>query len=584
MIKKFLNLINRKKLLLLLVFFLTTISAYSQCTGCNVTNPSTGTFLANTTYCFTEDKTFSDVTFANNVKICIAEGKKLTIQNNINYTGSNPNVIFEISGTLLFGQSPQINANLTINIQRTGILQAGSSGANGFTFNGTGQNTLTNYGKVDVGVLGFGQGASTNLIDNYGILNIGGNINIGGATTFRNSGTINIQSSYNNNSNSVYINCGTINSNTGFNLGGGRVINTGIFNVGTGSVDMSTNSRMENYGNMLFKGSVNGSGNAVLYNEGLLRLTTLQMNGGSIKGPTSSSKKGYVYLINTTNSNGMKVGPNLDFTRYNSYDPNVKNSNQGQSQIFNGNPVFIDSNGNTVANAAAANVTYACTTCPALVTNIGVCSNTDGSFPPVAVNDTYTISPSSGSGTSVLSNDLVSYSGANATMSTVSITQISTTNLGVNINTNTGLVTISAGTPSGTYTIVYKICSTTNSSSCSNEATTVVTVIGTTTSPDPPSLVCTQPAVGGTPDGYTKIGISTQANPTTGWPNNVPNGHIVLESKNKGFVITRTVESAITNPVEGMLIYDTADRCIKLYSVDELNIGQWTCIQKSCNQ
>lgn len=65
---------------------------------------------------------------------------------------------------------------------------------------------------------------------------------------------------------------------------------------------------------------------------------------------------------------------------------------------------------------------------------------------------------------------------------------------------------------------------------------------------------------------------------TTGWPANVPNGHVVIESKNKGFVITRVSSSAaILNPVEGMLIYDIAAACVKLY-----NGTDWKCLAKDC--
>lgn len=79
-------------------------------------------------------------------------------------------------------------------------------------------------------------------------------------------------------------------------------------------------------------------------------------------------------------------------------------------------------------------------------------------------------------------------------------------------------------------------------------------------------------------DTFTKIGITTQSK-QNGWPENIPNGAVVLESKTKGFVITRTQSSLIVNPVEGMLIYDTTDNCIKLY-----NGTTWNCVLRSCNE
>lgn len=76
----------------------------------------------------------------------------------------------------------------------------------------------------------------------------------------------------------------------------------------------------------------------------------------------------------------------------------------------------------------------------------------------------------------------------------------------------------------------------------------------------------------------TKIGITIQTK-QNGWPENLPNGAVALESKTKGLVITRTTSSAIANPVEGMLIYDTTDSCIKLY-----NGTSWNCVARSCNE
>ena len=89
---------------------------------------------------------------------------------------------------------------------------------------------------------------------------------------------------------------------------------------------------------------------------------------------------------------------------------------------------------------------------------------------------------------------------------------------------------------------------------------------------------CTKDPATGTPTGFTKIGITGQSSIQNGWPGNIPNGFIALESKNKGMVITRTTSANIAVPVEGMLIYDTADKCFKLY-----NGTVWKCITRSCN-
>ncbi|AZA77274.1 hypothetical protein EG347_07025 [Chryseobacterium sp. G0186] len=96
---------------------------------------------------------------------------------------------------------------------------------------------------------------------------------------------------------------------------------------------------------------------------------------------------------------------------------------------------------------------------------------------------------------------------------------------------------------------------------------------------------CTKLGATGTPDGFTKFGITVQQK-TDAWPENVPNGFLALEAKNKGFVITRVQHvsqtpqpsDAIADPKEGMLLYDIQDKCVKLY-----NGTEWKCVKRSCN-
>lgn len=96
---------------------------------------------------------------------------------------------------------------------------------------------------------------------------------------------------------------------------------------------------------------------------------------------------------------------------------------------------------------------------------------------------------------------------------------------------------------------------------------------------------CTKPGATGTPDGVTKFGITVQQK-SNAWPENVPNGFVALEAKDKGFVITRVQHvsqtpqpgDAIAEPKEGMLLYDLQDKCVKLY-----NGTEWKCVERSCN-
>ena len=94
------------------------------------------------------------------------------------------------------------------------------------------------------------------------------------------------------------------------------------------------------------------------------------------------------------------------------------------------------------------------------------------------------------------------------------------------------------------------------------------------------SEVCTQPGVFNEAGEPSMTGISDLDGFAAGWPQNIPNGYIVMESRNSGFVITRVNSSGdILSPVEGMLIYDISSACVKLY-----NGTVWNCLEKSCNE
>ncbi|WP_160138707.1 hypothetical protein [Chryseobacterium sp. c4a] len=77
---------------------------------------------------------------------------------------------------------------------------------------------------------------------------------------------------------------------------------------------------------------------------------------------------------------------------------------------------------------------------------------------------------------------------------------------------------------------------------------------------------------------FTKIGITGYSAKQNNWPENIPNGFIVLESGSEGMVITRTTPANISTPVEGMIIYDTSSNCYSLY-----NGSTWKCMVRACN-
>jgi hypothetical protein len=70
---------------------------------------------------------------------------------------------------------------------------------------------------------------------------------------------------------------------------------------------------------------------------------------------------------------------------------------------------------------------------------------------------------------------------------------------------------------------------------------------------------CTKPATSGTPDGFTKFGITVQQK-SSSWPENIPNGFLAMESKDKGFVITR-VQHVSQTPQSGDAIADPKKEC-----------------------
>lgn len=99
------------------------------------------------------------------------------------------------------------------------------------------------------------------------------------------------------------------------------------------------------------------------------------------------------------------------------------------------------------------------------------------------------------------------------------------------------------------------------------------------------SLYCLENATTSGTTSDTKMGITSlsRAGSETGsdnWPMVRKGGYIALESNKKPFVISRvsTVGLAnITNPVEGMMVYDTTENCLKVYV--NAAIG-WKCFNK----
>ncbi len=104
-------------------------------------------------------------------------------------------------------------------------------------------------------------------------------------------------------------------------------------------------------------------------------------------------------------------------------------------------------------------------------------------------------------------------------------------------------------------------------------------------------LPCVKPGALGIPAGFAKMGILTKKNiSVSSWPTNVPNGHIVMDSDSKGFVITHmtTTQRNALVPVIGMMIYNTSLQAVEIYrgntpGVDTSRLG-WSSITRACNE
>ena len=96
-------------------------------------------------------------------------------------------------------------------------------------------------------------------------------------------------------------------------------------------------------------------------------------------------------------------------------------------------------------------------------------------------------------------------------------------------------------------------------------------------------IACVQPANKVGEIKQSNIGISTQKLKNKNWPTNINGGNFVLESKEKGFILPRisnlNANINIRESVEGMVLYDNDNKCLKLF-----NGTEWKCITASCVQ
>jgi hypothetical protein len=235
--------------------------------------------------------------------------------------------------------------------------------------------------------------------------------------------------------------------------------------------------------------------------------------------------------------------------------------------------VFMNSNPSFLTN-----VTYDCAStnsCSApLIINPGFCPAINGDLPPMAVDDLYTIVAGGSSTGIVLDNDFETYGGAQATLSNVILSQISTSNPNISLNTSDGHILVASGASPGTYTLVYQICQTASPSNC-DTATVTVTVPGI--------VPCYKPAVTVGNILSSDFGITSLSRADSGasnWPGARKGAWAVLESKNKGFVLNRLTDAQVAaipqaDLKEGMMVYNTTQHCLQV-NIDGTAAG-WKC-------
>ena len=305
------------------LFFVEKSFAQTGCEGCTITNPTGGqnatlTVNVGDVICFTQNRTFGDLRILGGT-ICIAEGVKVTIINNV-FTTIGTNINLEIYGTLQFNQVTTMKATVSTNIYSKGVLRSGETGNNDFYFDGSGNNYINNFGEIDMGVLSFRNNSSSFYFDNFGKINLSRNLNITtNITKFKNNpgSTLTIGASFTMNQGTAFYNCGTTTTSGGFNMGGGNVINTGSFTVNNGNINYAMiTARIDNYGTFnINKGNIQMADNAVFYNEGVTTITegTFERDGHILGPEDGLGKLGYIYFDTPANMNNGSIGPNINF-------------------------------------------------------------------------------------------------------------------------------------------------------------------------------------------------------------------------------------------------------------------------------
>ncbi|HXB69622.1 MAG TPA: hypothetical protein VNY05_15330 [Candidatus Acidoferrales bacterium] len=134
-----------------------------------------------------------------------------------------------------------------------------------------------------------------------------------------------------------------------------------------------------------------------------------------------------------------------------------------------GSVAVVGVNTNTIGQTIAVSANpYGVAIVPAKVPLVPYLIDAVDDIPPVAVSSNVGLAM-----LNVLANDTLG--AAQATLSNVTLTQVSSTIAGLSLNAGTGIVSLSAGAPLGTQTLVYQICDKSLAGNC-GQANVIVTV------------------------------------------------------------------------------------------------------------
>lgn len=311
-----------------------------------------------------------------------------------------------------------------------------------------------------------------------------------------------------------------------------------------------------------------------------------------------NSSNGDLVSINPTNGNVINIGGGSGSTTqfgamFGSSTGELFGSlNTGgfyQFNLTNGSRVLISS-----SPASSANDGAHCPTAPIAFSADLYITKTDGktTYAPGTTN-TYTIvvgnnGPFGVLGATVSDPLPVGISTGNVSY-TATVSGGATTSV---VGTQTGAISDVVSLPVGgtvTYTVVVSIPITysgnfVNTATIASPANSTDANLSNNTAVDTDNqTVCYNPVTNLSSGTSSKHGITLlkragdngDGNQNNDWPMIRKSAYTVLESNTRGFVITRIAKANlgnITNPVEGMMVYDTTDKCLKIFAD-----GVWSC-------